>query len=334
MRLDFRSRSIYYKGSQTTYGNFMTLDPQAKVFLDQINALNREPLEVMGAVKAREMYAERPKELSPESVPVSRVENRTITPDQSPIPIRIYTPIQSDKPLPVLVFYHGGGMVIGTLDGYDTLCRQLAVQSACIVVSVDYRLAPENKFPAAVEDAYGALKWVASHGQAFGADTQQVAVGGDSAGGSLAAVVAILARDHLLLELKYQLLIYPATASYADSESQLAFAEGYFLERSTILWFHESYIRSDKDRQDFRYAPLITENLCDLPPTLVLVAGYDPLRDEGIAYAERLKEAGVEVELLEYPGMFHPFMSLAGILDEGKQAITACAKALRKRFTK
>ncbi|MGH1487546.1 MAG: alpha/beta hydrolase [Cellvibrionaceae bacterium] len=308
----------------------MTLDPQAKAFLDKVNSMGNEPIHTLGAEKARIVYAARPDYLAPEKVELFKVVDQTISTPQYEIPVRIYTPVKPNTSLPVMVFYHGGGMVIGTLDGYDTLCRQLAMQSGCIVVSVDYRLAPEHKFPSAVDDAYGALTWVVNNAVSLGGDPQKIAVGGDSAGGSLAAVVAILARDQQLVTLKYQLLIYPATASHADSDSQLRLAEGYFLERETILWFHKSYIRSDKDREDFRYAPLITEDLRGLPPAMVLVAGYDPLRDEGIAYAKCLSESGVRVQLSEYKGMFHPFLSFAGVLDEGKRAISECSRELKQ----
>ncbi|MFT5421870.1 MAG: acetyl esterase [Candidatus Endobugula sp.] len=310
----------------------MPLDPQAKIFLDQVKTLANPSLHTLGAIKAREAFAERPALLAPEWVPMAAVVNRTIdTPDIS-IPVRIYTPIESTDLLPVFIFYHGGGMVIGTLDSYDTLCRQLASQSGCIVVSVDYRLAPEHKFPAAVDDAFAALVWTLAQAHSFGGDHSTIAIGGDSAGGSLAAVVAIMARDAPLPAIKFQLLIYPATAPHADSASHLAFANGFFLERETVLWFHHCYLRADKDREDFRYAPLIANTLRELPPALVIVATYDTLRDEGVAYAERLQASGVTVELQEYDGMFHPFVSLAGILDEGKRAITAAAKALREHL--
>jgi acetyl esterase len=310
----------------------MPLDPQAKIFLDQVKTLANPPLHTLGAVKAREAFAERPALLAPEWVSMAAVVDRTIDTADASIPVRIYTPIESADLLPVFIFYHGGGMVIGTLDSYDTLCRQLAVQSGCIVVSVDYRLAPEHKFPAAVDDAYAALVWTLAQAHSFGGDHSTIAIGGDSAGGNLAAVVAIMARDAQLPTLQFQLLIYPATAPHADSASHLQFATGYFLERETVLWFHNSYLRSDKDREDFRYAPLIADNLSGLPPALVIVAAYDTLRDEGVAYAERLKASGVTVELQEYAGMFHPFVSLAGILDEGELAISAAANALRQNL--
>lgn len=312
----------------------MPLDPQAKELLDIINAFRTKGLHELGPEKARETYNSRPANLAPKKVALFDVSNRTIQHkyehQELSIPIRIYTPIDSPQPLPVLVFYHGGGMVIGSLDSYDSLCRQLSIQSGYIIVAVDYRLAPENKFPAAVEDAYAALEWTSQHCAAFNGDPNNIAIGGDSAGGSLAAVVAILARDKLDLDISLQLLIYPATAPHADHPSQLKFSKGYFLERPTILWFHECYIRDDRDRLDFRYAPLIAENLSKLPSAFVLVADHDPLRDEGVAYAKRLEANGVEVELKEYQGMIHPFLSLAGVLEQGEQAISDSAKALRQ----
>jgi acetyl esterase len=307
----------------------MPLAPQAEHFLNIVNASGNPPLHTLGAEKAREAHENRPDYLAPEWVSMFRVLEHVIETPDTDIPVRSYQAIEAKHPLPILVFYHGGGMVIGTLDSYDTLCRQLASQSECIVVSVDYRLAPEYKFPTAVNDAYAALEWTLSHAHNFGGDPSNIAVGGDSAGGNLAAVVAIMARDHSLNAIKFQLLIYPATAPHANSASHFTFAKNYFLERDTVLWFHNSYIQSDKDREDFRYAPLIADSLRNLPPALVIVAAYDTLRDEGVAYAERLQESGVSVELQEYDGMFHPFVSLAGILDEGKRAITASANALR-----
>jgi acetyl esterase len=310
----------------------MPLHPQAKIFLDIVNTSDRIPLQTLGAPKARELYAERSDHLAPVWVDVFTVENRIIQQDKASIPIRIYTPQKSLTPLPICIFYHGGGMVIGSLDGYDTLCRQICVQSGCIIVSVDYRLAPEHKFPAAIDDAYAAFLWVLQHAEDFGGDKNAIAVSGDSAGGSLAAVVSITARDNGINGIKCQALIYPATAPYANSPSHFTFAKGYFLERATVLWFHESYIHSNKDRENFRYAPLIAKELTYLPPALIIVAAYDTLRDEGVAYANRLTTSGVDVTLQEYDGMFHPFVSLAGVLDDGKEAITLIANYLHQHL--
>jgi len=308
----------------------MPLHPQAKAFLDIINASDRIPLPVLGAKKSRELYTERPEYIAPPWVAVFSVEDRIIEQNDLSIPIRIYTPKEPTTPLTTCVFYHGGGMVIGSIEGYDTLCRQLCVASECIIVSVDYRLAPEHKFPAAIDDAYAAFLWIYLHAESLGGDRNKIAVCGDSAGGSLAAVTAIMARDQKISCIKHQMLIYPATAPHANSSSHFDFAKGYFLERDTVLWFHDCYIRSEKDRQDFRYAPLITENLENLPPALMIIAGYDTLRDEGIAYANRLTASNVEVTLIEYEGMFHPFLSLAGVLDDGKEAIKIMAATLKK----
>ena len=314
-----------------------SLDVQAKVFLDAINRSNRTPLPQLGAIKARDLYAQRPKEWAPDYVDIKEVMNIDITSCAHKIPIRLYKPHltlkQQPTNLPTILFYHGGGMVIGSLDGYDTLCRQLCHQTKCLVISVDYRLAPEHKFPSAAEDAFMSYQWVVEHIASFGGDPQKVILCGDSAGGTLAAVTALLARDRSAIKPILQILLYPAVASYADSDSHYRYGQGYFLERDTVLWFHESYIRSDNDRQDFRYAPLIAKSLKDLPPTYVVVAGFDTLRDEGVAYAKRLREEGVEVTLKEYEGMFHPFISLAGILDEGKRAISECTLFIRNFLT-
>ena len=285
-----------------------------------------------GAQKAREAYDARPAHIAPPFVELYKVTNLTLEHDALSIRSRVYTPFKSEQKLPVVVFYHGGGMVIGSLDGYDTLCRQIAYQARCIVISVDYRLAPEHKFPAAVEDAYGALRWLLANGESLNTDLDNIALVGDSAGGNLAAVCALLARDDKLTTLAGQVLIYPATAPHADSESHHKFAKGYYLERDTVLWFHECYLRDDKDRQDFRYAPLLAKSHAILPPALIIVAAYDTLRDEGINYGEALRAAGVSVEIQEYKGVYHPFVSHAGILDEGMQAISAIAKALQGYF--
>ena len=312
----------------------MSLDPQAKELLDTINSFRTPGFHEIGAERARAAYNSRPKKLGPKWVDLFAVSDHMIQQKGLSIPIRIYTPINSPSLLPVLVFYHGGGMVIGDLDSYDTLCRQLARQSGCIVVSVAYRLAPENTFPAAVDDAFAATEWVSENALSFKGDATRLAVGGDSAGGNLAAVVSLLARDHKTLNIAYQVLIYPATASHADYESQLKFAKGYFLERPTILWFHECYLRNDDDRLDFRYAPLRAKDHSGLPPALVIVADHDPLRDEGVAYATCLRNSGVDTTLKEYQGMIHPFLSLAGVLDQGQQAITYVAIQLKERLSR
>jgi acetyl esterase len=264
---------------------------------------------------------------------VFRVEERRIPGPAAQIPLRLYTPRASERALPVLVWLHGGGHMIGSLDSYDALCRQLALEADCMVASVDYRLAPEHKFPAGVEDAFAALTWVGRSAAGLGCDPGRVAIGGDSAGGNLAAVAAILARDAGFPALAFQLLVYPRTAPWEDSASHHEFAEGHLLTRKTILWFHGHYLNGEADRADWRWAPLICPDLSRLPPALVIVAECDPLRDEGIAYAERLKREGNVAELASYPGMVHPFFSMGGASDAGRRAISHAAGALRNAFS-
>ena len=199
---------------------------------------------------------------------------------------------KAGEKFPILIWYHGGGFVIGSLDTHDSACRLLANRSECIVVSVDYRLAPEHKYPAAVDDCMAALKWVARHASEFGGDPNCLAVGGDSAGANLATVVAILARDAGNPKLAMQLLLYPCVAPEPETPSHRKFAEGYVLTRNTMTWFYQLYLRTKADMKDFRFAPLVADDLSNLPPALVIVAGYDPLRDEGVEYARRLIEAG------------------------------------------
>jgi len=234
--------------------------------------------------------------------------------------------------LPVLVWYHGGGFVIGDLDSHDSACRALANQTECLVVAVDYRLAPEHKFPGAVEDCEAALHWVAAHATELGGDPGRIAVGGDSAGGNLAAVVALLAREKGGPKLCFQLLIYPCVAPEPETPSHHQFAEGYLLTRKTITWFFKQYLRSSKDTLDPRYAPLEEKDLSSLPPSLVIVAGFDPLRDEGVDYAKALIEAGNKVTLSNYEGMIHGFYLMGGMIDKANQAIEESARHLREAF--
>ena len=264
--------------------------------------------------------------------PMFAVDDRNVPGPASPIPIRVYTPRHSPEPLPVLVWLHGGGHVVGSLESYDSVCRSLALQADCLVVSVAYRLAPEHKFPAGVDDSFAALCWVGEHAAELGGDPDRIAVGGDSAGGNLAAVCAILARDAGAPGLAFQLLVYPRTAADEELPSHHAFADGYLLTRKIIEWFHAHYRAADTDRLDFRYAPLICPDLSRLPPALVIVGEYDPLKDDGIAYAERLARAGTPAELTNYPGMVHAFFSMGGAIDAGRRAIAEAAGALREAF--
>ena len=240
-------------------------------------------------------------------------------------------PRESEAPLPVVVWTHGGGHVVGSVASYDAICRHLAMGTQAIVVSVDYRLAPEHKFPAAIDDVFAVVEWVATQADVFEGDPTRIAVAGDSAGGNLAAVSALLARD-AGIQLRAQALVYPVTAPDAESDSHHDNAEGFMLTRANVLWFQRHYRRDERDRTDFRYAPAIAESHADLAPALIQVAEFDPLKDEGIEYANRLSRAGNQVSLTHYAGMIHGFFSLSSAVDAGRDAIAEVCAFLSKHL--
>ncbi len=259
---------------------------------------------------------------------VARIENRTIPGSAQPIPVRVYWPVEAEN-LPALVYYHGGGWVIGSLDSADHTMRALANSSGCVVISVDYRLAPEHKFPAAVEDAGAALRYVAEHPGEFDIDPNRIAVGGDSAGANLAAVLCLMARDNGGPKIAYQVLVYPVT-DYADARpSMQEFAQGYFLTKPMMDYFWNHYLARPEDGSHPHASPIRAESLAGLPPAIVLTAECDPIRDQGEAYAQRLRDAGVPVSLKRCAGMIHGFFNLAGVIDGGKEAIEDAGVALR-----
>ena len=311
----------------------MALDPQAASLLAKVAELKLPQYWELGAEGARQAHVKSIARLGSPRQKVLRCEDHQVTiAGGITVPLRIYWPFASDKPLPLVVWYHGGGHVVGSLDSYDSLCRDMALKSGAVWVAVGYRLAPENKFPAAIEDSFAALQWVAQHAAQLGGDPARIAIAGDSAGGNLAAVCALLARDADFPALCFQLLIYPATAPNADYPSQLEFGEDHFLTRKTILWFHNCYLPDDASRQDFRYAPLLAGHHDGLPPTLIILAECDPLRDEGLVYANKLVAAGNQVKVSLYPGMIHPFFSMAGVFDAARRAHQEAATALRQAF--
>jgi acetyl esterase len=230
------------------------------------------------------------------------------------------------------VWFHGGGFVIGDLDTHDNACRRLAKESDAVIVAVDYRLAPEFKFPAAVEDAMAALRWIALHAEELVLDSNRLAVGGDSAGGNLAAVCALIARDEGFPRLAQQLLVYPCTAPEPETASHRQFAEGHLLTRKTVTWFYAQYLKTSRDVQDFRFAPLVADDFSRLPPAYVIVAGHDPLRDEGVMYATKLMEAGGDVTLVHMAGMVHGFWLMLGAIDAASVAIGRAGRALKAAF--
>ena len=260
---------------------------------------------------------------------VARVQDRAIPGPKQPIPVRVYWP-ETGRNLPGLVYYHGGGWVFGTLDSIDRTMRALTNASGCVVISVDYRLAPEHQFPAAMEDADAALRYVAEHAEEFGVDPNRIAAGGDSAGGNLAAVVCLAARDRGGPQVAFQLMVYPVT-DYGDNRpSSREFAEGYLLTSAMMDYFWAHYLARPQDGQHPHASPLKAKSLAGLPPAMVITAECDPIRDQGEAYAHRLKESGVAVELKRYEGAIHAFFNLAGVIDSGRQAIEDAGAALRK----
>jgi acetyl esterase len=311
----------------------MALDPQIDILLGLAKKANLPEVWQLTPDQGREQYLTRVNKLKL-SEAIYRTEDRRIPGPGSDIPIRIYTPreLKTSEKLPVLIWFHGGGFVIGSLETHDSACRMLANRADCIVVSVDYRLAPEFPFPAAVEDCQAAMKWVALHAVEFGGNGNCMAVGGDSAGANLATVMAILARDASHPKLVFQLLVYPCVAPEPETASHHKFKEGYILSRNSITWFYRQYLRSKKDVNDFRFAPLLLDDLSSLPQSLIIVAGYDPLRDEGIEYAKRLIEAGNRVQLSNYEGMVHGFFLMGGAVDAAKRAVAESAAALRQAF--
>jgi len=304
----------------------MPLDPQARALIDQIAALGLPTVQDQTPAAAREGMQLRRAALGP-GEPVERVEDRTIDGPGGSIPLRIYTPSR-DGSLPVVVYFHGGGWVIGDIESHDRTCRALANRSGCVVVSVDYRLAPEHKFPAAAEDAYAATVWVAEHAGALDADGGRLAVAGDSAGGNLAAVVSLLARERGGPRIAFQLLIYPVTDFNLDTVSYLENGVGYSLTRDGMLWFWRHYLNDEAEGRHYMASPLQAESLTGLPPAHVITAEFDPLRDEGEAYAGRLQAAGVPVVCSRYDGMIHGFFSNPQVLDKAVLAIDEAGRAL------
>jgi acetyl esterase len=312
----------------------VSVHPQVQVLLERVA---RSPLPAYYTVPAhvaRRIYRDTRGALAP--VPPAGVESRLVLAPGpgGPVPLRGYRPAgtQAGEKLPALVYFHGGGWVIGDLDTHDVLCRQLAHGARCAVFSVDYRLAPEHPFPAAVEDAIAATGFVAREAGSLGVDRARIAVGGDSAGGNLATVAALAARDEGFPALCFQLLVYPATDQRAGFASHERNAEGLLLTRSAIEYFRGQYLPRREDWFDWRASPLLAPSLAGLPPAYLLTAGYDPLVDEGRAYAERLVREGVKTQYKEYPDMVHGFLLMGGALDTANAAVDACSEALRAAF--
>jgi acetyl esterase len=260
------------------------------------------------------------------------VEDVEIPGPAGPMPARVYAAEGAATARPAVAYFHGGGWVQGSLDTHHGLCARLAQGSGAIVVSLDYRLAPEHKFPAAVEDCFAAYRWLRAHGAGIGADPSRIGVAGDSAGGNLSAVVSQLAAAEGLPVPACQVLIYPAVDFALDTPSHRELEEGHVIPRERILWYSAQYLRSDADKTDLRTSPLRARDLSRQPPALVITAGFDPLRDEGRAYADRLREAGVDVVYHEYPGQIHAFVSLTRAIPQGLEATQEVAEYLRRKL--
>lgn len=308
------------------------LHPQAQAFIDLLVERGVPPTHTLSHTDARKFYRERRAITQPDPSEVAEVRDLSAQGLHGPIPMRLYRPLGSKAAtaLPVLVYYHGGGWTIGDLDTHDTLCRELANLSGCAVVAVDYRMGPEHRFPAAVDDVLAATRWVRKEAAALGIDASRLAVGGDSAGGNLAAVVALAARDAGDLPIAFQLLIYPATDMRRGHASHTTNGQGYVLTKDTISYFHDHYITDPKDDLDWRASPLLHKDLAGLPPALVLTAGYDPLRDEGLDYARALTEAGNRATYVCFERQIHGFITMGRLLDEANAAVALCASELRR----
>ena len=305
----------------------MPLDPQAATVLELIEGAGGPQLQDMTPADARTMY-EAMAEVRTSEEPLGAVEDLVIAGPGGDLALRLYRP-EGDGPFPVTMFFHGGGWVIGSIASHDALCRSLASRSGAAVVSVEYRLAPEAPFPAALEDCYAATAHVAAEAAALGLDASRLGVAGDSAGGNLAAATCLLARDRGGPALCFQLLVYPVTDHAYGLPSFTENGEGYFLTGEAMRWFSGHYLVEPGDGKDPLASPLLAEDLAGLPPALVITAEFDPLRDEGEAYGARLAEAGVRAEVQRYDGMIHGFVSMAAMLDQGATAVDECAAALR-----
>jgi acetyl esterase len=305
----------------------MPLDPAAELLLQQIATTGVPALDATSVEQARE-NALVLATVQVDAEPVGRIENRKIPGPDGDLPVRIYTP-DGRPPLPAFVYLHGGGWVICNLDTHDATCRAIANAVPAVVVSVDYRLAPEHRFPAAAEDAYAATRWVAGNAAALGADPTRLIVGGDSAGGNLAAVTALMARDRGGPALAYQVLIYPVIDSSMTMASYDENAEGYLLTRSAMAWYWNHYLGPGGDGRHPYASPIAADDLRRLPPATVITAEFDPLRDEGDAYAARLRQAGVRVQHTRYGGLIHGFVSLGAVFPQARTAIDAMAADVR-----
>ena len=314
----------------------MTLDAEARLLLDLMNSAvqdGRPPLHTLPHAEGRKAVDKMSEDSEAAPPDVAEVHDGMLPGPAGTIRFRRYRPLGATAgPLPTLVYYHGGGFVIGNIETHDSTCRRLANKSRCQVVSIDYRLAPEHPFPAPIDDGVAAFRHIRDNAAAFDADAARLAVGGDSAGGAMAAVVCQACRDAREKTPTFQMLIYPVTDYSRESASRRELAEGYFLTRALMDWFWRAYVPAGTDAADPRLSPLLTDDFAGLPPAFVLTAGFDPLRDEGRAYADRLIDAGIKTTYVNYPGTVHGFFSLTRFLKQGLKANDEAAAVLAAHF--
>jgi acetyl esterase len=315
----------------TIGGIRMSLHPQVISLLEMFKARKLPPIEKQDLQVARAAYTESSKVLN-KFEDIFKVEDKQIKGYKDQISIRIYTP-NDNQSLPALIYFHGGGWIIGNIDTHDALCRSFANEAQCKVISVDYSLAPEHKFPVGVEDAYLATKWVSDHANELGIDAEFISVGGDSAGGNLATVVCYLANQRKGPSIRYQLLFYPSTG-FDLTDSHEKYGEGYYLTRETMKWFGEQYFNQPSETQSPLAAPLLIpdDDAALLPTAYIVTAEYDPLCDGGENFAKKLSNAGVDTTYVCYPGMIHGFMCMTTYIEDGEVAIKEAARFLKKQF--
>lgn len=312
----------------------MSLHPQAQAVLDAFARMQLAPPHTLPVAKARALFHRSRAPFLAQPEDVASCVDLALPSAAGDIPVRVYRPKGSSiqEPLPALVYFHGGGWVFGNLDSHDPLCRALCNRAGCAVVAVDFRLAPENKFPAAVEDALAAIRHVASRGSELGIDGARVAAGGDSAGGNLATVAAIEFREQGGPRLALQVLLYPVIDFTLDAPSYDRLGQGYLLTYERMQFFRSAYLRDARDIEDWRASPIKAKNLSNLPAALIITASHDPLVDEGKAYADRLAASGVAVSYRCYDGMIHGFLTMAGAIDAGQAGIDEIGGALKRAF--
>ena len=306
----------------------MALDPQVKTLLDQMASLGGPPIQELGVTKARALL-EGFAAIGGPPAAVAGVEDRTFAGPAGEVPVRIYRPTDDAGPQPALVWFHGGGWVLGSIEGSDLTCRELAARAGVVVVSVGYRLAPEHPYPGGLDDCYAALAWVTATADDLGVDPRRVAIGGDSAGGNLAAAVALASRDRGGPAVRFQLLVYPAIDALMSYPSIRDNGQGYMLTDDSMKWFVELYLGEHGDPKDPLVSPIYADDLSGLPPALVITAEFDPLRDEGEAYAARLRQERVAAKVSRYDGLIHGFFNMGAIVEAARPATAEAADALR-----